>query len=40
MTDLYQKNCVPCRGGVLPFDITEIHKYLNIHFQSNGYNKT
>ena len=23
-----QKNCVPCRGGVLPFDISEIHKYL------------
>ena len=28
MSDLHQKNCVPCRGGVLPFDITEIHKYL------------
>ena len=28
MTDLYQKNCIPCRGGVPPFDISEIHKYL------------
>ena len=28
MTDLYKKKCIPCRGGVPPFDITEIHKYL------------
>ena len=28
MSDLHQKNCIPCRGGVLPFDISEIHKYL------------
>ena len=28
MRDLHQKNCIPCRGGVLPFDISEIHKYL------------
>ena len=28
MNDLHQKNCIPCRGGVLPFDISEIHKYL------------
>ena len=28
MEDLYKKNCIPCRGGVLPFDISEIHKYL------------
>ena len=28
MSDLYQKNCIPCRGGVPPFDISEIHKYL------------
>ena len=28
MTDLHQKNCVPCRGGISPFDISEIHKYL------------
>jgi len=28
MTDLHEKNCIPCRGGVPPFDISEIHKYL------------
>ena len=28
MTDLHQKNCIPCRGGMPPFDISEIHKYL------------
>ena len=28
MTDLHQKNCVPCKGGISPFDISEIHKYL------------
>ena len=28
MNDLHEKNCIPCRGGVPPFDITEIHKYL------------
>ena len=28
MTDLHQKKCIPCRGGVLPFDISEIHEYL------------
>tara|TARA_B100000809_G_scaffold227241_1_gene239454 strand:+ start:112 stop:447 length:336 start_codon:yes stop_codon:yes gene_type:complete len=28
MNDLHQKNCIPCRGGVLPFDTSEIHKYL------------
>ena len=27
MTDLINKKCVPCEGGVLPFDISEIHKY-------------
>ena len=27
MTDLTKKNCLPCEGGVLPFDISEIHKY-------------
>ena len=27
MNDLLNKKCVPCEGGVLPFDITEIHKY-------------
>ena len=28
MSDLYKKNCIPCRGGVPAFDISEIHKYL------------
>ena len=28
MNDLLNKKCVPCEGGILPFDITEIHKYL------------
>ena len=28
MTDLHQKNCIPCRGRIPPFDISEIHKYL------------
>ena len=27
MTDLTEKKCMPCEGGVLPFDISEIHKY-------------
>ena len=25
--DLTKKKCIPCEGGVLPFDISEIHKY-------------
>ena len=25
--DLVKKKCVPCEAGVIPFDITEIHKY-------------
>ena len=25
--DLTKKKCVPCEGGVIPFDISEIHKY-------------
>mgnify|MGYP006098879751 FL=1 len=28
MTDLYEKNCIPCKGGIPPFNIAEIHKYL------------
>ena len=28
MKNLHEKNCIPCRGGVPPFDISEIHKYL------------
>ena len=27
MSDLLNKKCVPCEGGVLPFDISDIHKY-------------
>ena len=26
-SDLAKKKCVPCEGGVIPFDISEIHKY-------------
>ena len=25
--DLLNKKCLPCEGGVIPFDISEIHKY-------------
>ena len=25
--DLIKKKCAPCEGGVIPFDISEIHKY-------------
>ncbi|MDC0980576.1 4a-hydroxytetrahydrobiopterin dehydratase [bacterium] len=27
MSDLLNKKCAPCEGGVLPFDISDIHKY-------------
>jgi len=27
MNDLLDKKCTPCEGGVIPFDISEIHKY-------------
>ena len=27
MEDLLKKKCVPCEGGVIPFDISDIHKY-------------
>ena len=27
MNDLIKKKCIPCEGGVLPFDISEIHRY-------------
>tara|TARA_B100001057_G_scaffold474932_1_gene541131 strand:- start:3203 stop:3547 length:345 start_codon:yes stop_codon:yes gene_type:complete len=27
MTDLLNKKCIPCEGGVIPFDISEIHRY-------------
>tara|TARA_B100001939_G_scaffold329627_1_gene326042 strand:+ start:653 stop:823 length:171 start_codon:yes stop_codon:yes gene_type:complete len=25
--DLINKKCLPCEGGAIPFDISEIHKY-------------
>ena len=25
--DLTKKKCLPCEGGVVPFDISEIHEY-------------
>jgi 4a-hydroxytetrahydrobiopterin dehydratase len=28
ISDLHNKNCIPCKGGIPPFDISEIHKYL------------
>ena len=28
MTDLDQKKCIPCRGEIPSFNISEIHKYL------------
>ena len=27
MNNLLKKKCVPCEGGIIPFDISEIHKY-------------
>ena len=30
MTELADKKCVPCEGGIPGFDITEIHKYLKM----------
>ena len=30
MSDLAQKKCIPCKGGIPGFDITEIHKYLKM----------
>jgi 4a-hydroxytetrahydrobiopterin dehydratase len=27
MNELIKKKCMPCEGGVIPFDISEIHKY-------------
>ena len=27
MNDLLNKKCIPCEGGILPFDISEIYKY-------------
>ena len=28
MTDLADKKCVPCEGGIPAFELSEIHKYL------------
>ncbi len=28
MTDLANKKCVPCEGGIPAFELSEIHKYL------------
>jgi len=28
MTDLSEKKCIPCKGGIPPYDLSEIHKYL------------
>ena len=36
MNDLVNKKCVPCEGGVVPFDISEIHKYQKV----DGWNIT
>ena len=27
MNDLLNKKCISCEGGILPFDVSEIHKY-------------
>jgi 4a-hydroxytetrahydrobiopterin dehydratase len=27
MSDLLNKKCVPCEDGILPFDLSKIHKY-------------
>ena len=27
MSNLKDKKCIPCEGGIIPFDISEIHKY-------------
>ena len=27
MSDLLDKKCIPCEGGAIPFDTSEIHKY-------------
>ena len=28
MTELADKKCIPCEGGIPSFDLKEIHKYL------------
>tara|TARA_B100001093_G_scaffold470841_1_gene492615 strand:+ start:362 stop:700 length:339 start_codon:yes stop_codon:yes gene_type:complete len=27
MSDILNKKCKPCEGGVIPFDISQIHRY-------------
>ena len=27
MSELIKKKCLPCEGNIIPFDISEIHKY-------------
>ena len=27
MNELIKKKCLPCEGNVVPFDISQIHKY-------------
>ncbi len=27
MSELLKKKCVPCEGGAIPFNLSEIHKY-------------
>ena len=28
MNELIKKKCVPCEGNIIPFNVSEIHKYL------------
>ena len=30
MSDLADKKCIPCKGGIPGFNISEIHKYLKM----------
>ena len=36
MSDLLDKKCMPCEGGVLPFDVSEIHKEIIQFLARNG----
>ena len=33
MSELFDKKCVPCEGGVPALDISEIHKYQKKRFK-------
>ena len=35
MSDIHLKKCVPCEGGLSPYNYSEIHKYLK---KVNGWN--